>query len=74
MVGGSSRPPPYSLGVVHLASVLPGWLPQSFSPPDKHSVVVGVEVEVLGEDSVEVDRDSFLGAQRAGESQDGNCS
>jgi hypothetical protein len=29
---------------------------------------------VLGEDSVEVDRDSFLGAQRAGESQDGNCS
>lgn len=39
----STSPPPHSLGVVHLASISPGFLPEPLSPSDTHSVVVRVE-------------------------------
>lgn len=63
----------HSLAGMHLAHViLPLGLPKFFSSPDKHSVVVGVEVEVFGDDGMEVHRDAFLRAQGAAGEPPGN--
>lgn len=59
----------YSLGVVHLASISPGFLPESVSPSDTHSVLVRIESKVTGDDSVEVHSDSITRAKCTGKSK-----
>lgn len=67
----STSPPPHhhSLGVVHLASISPGFLPEPLSPSDIHSVVVRVEGEDTGDNGVEVHGDSILWAKCSGKSE-----
>lgn len=65
----SSKHWAYSLGVVHLASIRPGFPPEALSPSDTHSVVVRVECEVTGDNGVEVHGDSIPWAKCSGESE-----